>query len=85
MITRSGCRALFFAEEMTMVAEALSASQLPGVVTKPVPSLEELLPTPEDTEIYSYEKTFEEARDDPCLILHSSGSTGKPRLSSPSQ
>ncbi|KAF1949507.1 putative NRPS-like enzyme [Byssothecium circinans] len=32
-----------------------------------------------DTPHYPYEKTFEEAKWDPILILHSSGSTGAPR------
>ncbi|ROV87578.1 hypothetical protein VMCG_10605 [Cytospora schulzeri] len=80
LVIRSECRALFYSEEMGMVSEALSSSQLPGVVMKTVPSLDELLPTPEDTAHYRYEKTFDEARDEPCLILHSSGSTGDPKL-----
>ncbi|ROW14767.1 hypothetical protein VPNG_03833 [Cytospora leucostoma] len=80
MIVRSGCRALFYAEELAPVAEALRARQLPGVVIESVPSLEELLLTPEDTKLYPYDKSFDEARDEPCLILHSSGSTGDPKL-----
>ncbi|KAK7744112.1 putative NRPS-like protein biosynthetic cluster [Cytospora paraplurivora] len=80
MIVRTGCRALFYAEEMAPVAEALRGSQLPGVVIRSVPSLDELLLAPEDTKLYPYERTFDEARDEPCLILHSSGSTGDPKL-----
>lgn len=79
MIVRTGCRALFYAEELAPAAEALRGRQIPGVVIEPVPSLEELLLTPEDTKLYPYERSFDEARDEPCLILHSSGSTGKPR------
>ncbi|KAL7626082.1 hypothetical protein AAE478_002852 [Parahypoxylon ruwenzoriense] len=43
-----------------------------------VPELEELLeetPVP----IYPYTKTFAEACDDPCLVLHTTGSTGLPK------
>ena len=28
---------------------------------------------------YPYEKTFEQARSEPCLVLHTSGSTGMPK------
>lgn len=77
MLLKSGCRALLYAEEMAMVSEALRVPQLSSVVLEAVPSLKELLQTPDDTEIYPYERSFDEVRDEPCLILHSSGSTGK--------
>jgi acyl-coenzyme A synthetase/AMP-(fatty) acid ligase len=39
-----------------------------------IPSFEEMLSsTPEH---YPYQKSFEKARDDPVVVLHSSGSTG---------
>ena len=41
-----------------------------------VPELEELL-SPEPVETYQYKKTFEEAKMEPVLVLHSSGSTGQ--------
>lgn len=78
MILQSECRALFYAEEMDIVSETLRVPQLQTIVIKPVPSLDELLQTPEDIELYPYERSFDETRDEPCLILHSSGSTGKP-------
>ena len=43
-----------------------------------VPQLEDLLDE-EPVEIYPYTKTFEEARMDPCLVLHTTGSTGLPK------
>ncbi|KAI0004732.1 putative NRPS-like enzyme [Xylariaceae sp. FL0662B] len=46
--------------------------------TATLPDLEELL---DDTPVphYSYTKTFKEARMDPCLVLHTTGSTGLPK------
>ncbi|KAI5860467.1 putative NRPS-like enzyme [Durotheca rogersii] len=43
-----------------------------------VPELEELL---EDVPVpgYPYTKTFDEAHNDPCLVLHTTGSTGLPK------
>ncbi|KUI71888.1 Oxygen-dependent choline dehydrogenase [Cytospora mali] len=80
MIVQSQCRVLFYAEEMTGTAEAIRDSRLPELVINPVPSLDELLSTDEETELYPYTKTFDEAQAEPCLILHSSGSTGDPKL-----
>lgn len=30
--------------------------------------------------VYPYTKTWDEAKDDPCLIVHTSGSTGVPKV-----
>ncbi|KAM5465132.1 putative secondary metabolism biosynthetic enzyme [Microsporum ferrugineum] len=46
--------------------------------TSVVPELEELLHE-SPVEIYPYAKSFEEARMDPCLVLHTTGSTGLPK------
>ena len=46
--------------------------------TATVPELQELLddtPAP----MYPYTKNFEQARKDPCLVLHTTGSTGLPK------
>ena len=43
-----------------------------------VPQLEDLLDE-YSVEVYPYAKTFEEARMDPCLVLHTTGSTGLPK------
>ncbi|KAK8054430.1 NRPS-like enzyme [Apiospora saccharicola] len=83
MLARTHCKALFYASEVSEVVKPLEQQASSGDVPAlfcPVPSLEELLHTTEDTETYPFEKTFEELRDEPCLILHSSGSTGDPKL-----
>ncbi|TGJ87546.1 hypothetical protein E0Z10_g1201 [Xylaria hypoxylon] len=80
MVLRSGCCALLYGEEMAVVIETLRHGRLQTITMNPMPSLDELMQTPENVDIYQYERTFDEARDEPCLILHSSGSTGEPKL-----
>ncbi|KAI8948060.1 acetyl-CoA synthetase-like protein, partial [Xylaria longipes] len=46
--------------------------------TLTVPSLIELL-DPSPVEVYPYSKSFGDARHDPCLLLHTTGSTGLPK------
>ncbi|KAF2998695.1 putative secondary metabolism biosynthetic enzyme [Neopestalotiopsis sp. 37M] len=82
MLDESKCKALFYGYEVAAAVglsdhggtDALHASMIC------VPSLEDLLQVPQDTKLYPYLKTFEAARDEPCLILHSSGSTRNPKL-----
>ncbi|KAI0389463.1 hypothetical protein F5Y17DRAFT_462718 [Xylariaceae sp. FL0594] len=80
MLSQTGCRALFYGEEVSALTETFRPGQLGDIIIKPVPSLNELLQTPEDVDVYPYTTTFDEARDEICLILHSSGSTGDPKL-----
>ncbi|MCJ1330754.1 hypothetical protein MMC10_007441 [Thelotrema lepadinum] len=44
-----------------------------------VPTLDEFLDISPNTPSYPYTKSYEDAKDDPALILHSSGSTGPPK------
>lgn len=46
--------------------------------TSIVPELKDLLDE-SPVEIYPYAKSFEEAQKDPCLVLHTTGSTGLPK------
>ncbi|KAI0483351.1 hypothetical protein GGR56DRAFT_686675 [Xylariaceae sp. FL0804] len=50
---------------------------MPSLTTVEVPSFEKFMSSP--SEHYPYEKTFEEARNEPVVVLHSSGSTGLPK------
>lgn len=75
MLVNSDCRALFYGEELAPVAEPLEGSHARLSLHK-APGLDELLQTSDDTHQFPYDKTFDEARDEPCLVLHSSGSTG---------
>jgi acyl-CoA synthetase (AMP-forming)/AMP-acid ligase II len=47
--------------------------------TATVPELADMLEDTEPVPVYPYTKTFEEAHMDPCLVLHTTGSTGLPK------
>ncbi|PHH64774.1 hypothetical protein CDD81_4036 [Ophiocordyceps australis] len=81
MLVMSSCKALLYAQELCAAAEPLAA-RLPALVVQQAPLLDDLVATPLATQHYPYDKTFDEARDEPCLILHSSGSTGMNGLTS---
>lgn len=68
------CR-VFLSGKDTHVEHILS-NRCMGTCT--VPELEELLDDA-PVEVYPYTKTFDEARMDPCLVLHTTGSTGLPK------
>lgn len=79
MLVEADCKALFHASEMTAVTKPLKAD-IPNLKAVEVASLDDLLKTPASTEHYQYEETFENAEHNPCLILHSSGASGDPKL-----
>ncbi|KAL8722181.1 MAG: hypothetical protein Q9225_001277 [Loekoesia sp. 1 TL-2023] len=49
-----------------------------AMCTGVVPALEDLL-AESPVDVYPYEKTFDDAYMDPCLVLHTTGSTGLPK------
>ncbi|KAL8834801.1 MAG: hypothetical protein Q9170_003597 [Blastenia crenularia] len=53
--------------------------QLRPVKMLNIPDIDELLDPTESTEPFPYDKTFDEASQDPFCILHTSGSTGVPK------
>ncbi|KAI0469801.1 acetyl-CoA synthetase-like protein [Xylariaceae sp. FL0804] len=54
----------------------LAARPMPHIV---IPELDELLDTSDVAEPYHYAKTYEQAAQDPYLIVHTSGTTGDPK------
>ena len=71
---QTGCDKVLCAQELSPLVTALKFAS-PAIETDDVPSFEELInsiskPVP-------YDKTFEEAINDPVVVLHSSGSTGQ--------
>ncbi|KAF7916863.1 hypothetical protein BELL_0163g00100 [Botrytis elliptica] len=74
VLEKSDCH-IFLTARNTHVENILSQRNMR---TATVPELEELL---EDEEVraYPYSKSFAEARTDPCLVLHTTGSTGLPK------
>ncbi|KAJ2995766.1 hypothetical protein NUW58_g1183 [Xylaria curta] len=55
-----------------------SLPQTPCLKVIPVPSLDDLLNS-KNIPHFPFQKTFDEARDDPCVVLHTSGTTSIPK------
>ncbi|KAI9794886.1 MAG: putative NRPS-like protein biosynthetic cluster [Peltula sp. TS41687] len=77
MIERANCEKLLFSHEMQLPVSELQLINS-ALKTYDVPSLREMLGA--EPSIYPFEKSFSELQDEQCLILHSSGSTGNPKL-----
>ena len=74
VLDKTGCQ-IFLRARDTNVDHILIKRPLR---TATVPELEELLDE-EPVPMYPYAKSFEEAEMDPCLVLHTTGSTGLPK------
>lgn len=73
-MNQTGSNKVLYASELTPLANSLQ-SVATSVSIDPIPSFQEMLDS--NPEPYPYEKSFDEAKDDPIVVLHSSGSTGK--------
>ena len=51
----------------------------PAILTVTAPEIDELL-CPENAEAVAYEKSWEDSKDDPWLVFHTSGTTGEHRV-----
>jgi len=63
-------------------ARQIDVSSMVGTheaVRHAIPELEDLLWAKDEPPHYSFTKSFEEAKNDPFLVLHTSGSTGMPK------
>lgn len=67
---------VFLRADGTNVDDILKARRMR---TATVPELVDMLEDTEPVAVYPYTKTFEEACMDPCLVLHTTGSTGLPK------
>lgn len=82
LMRQTGCAALFSAVGVR-VDDILAGS--PGMAHFVIPDLDELLLLKDEDENesvakpYPYTKTYEEAKFDPYLVLHSSGTTAEPK------
>lgn len=74
----TGSNKVLYATELGPLMKPLEA-MAPSTEFEGVPPFQEMLDGDGDTTPYPYEKTFAEARNDPIVVLHSSGSTGKTR------
>lgn len=73
-MNKTGSKKLIYAAELVPMMKPLRAL-IPTASFDAVPSLQVMLDSKPDH--YPYAKSFEEARHDPIVVLHSSGSTGK--------
>lgn len=67
---------VLYAAELSPLMKPLQAITS-STTFQAVPTFQGMLDGDGDTTPYPYGKTFEEARNDPIIVLHSSGSTGK--------
>ena len=77
LVRATSCQHYLCAPESKPIADSVIA-QVPGVKCVPIPSISEWI-TEEEDEIYPYTKTWEEAKNDPWVIFHTSGTTGIPK------
>lgn len=71
---QTGSTKVLFANELAPLLKPLQAL-VPSVRVEALPALQEMLDS--NPSYYEYSKSFEDARNDPIAVLHSSGSTGE--------
>ncbi|KAF3764063.1 hypothetical protein M406DRAFT_107415 [Cryphonectria parasitica EP155] len=76
LFEQTKCSKIIYGAEVKPLVDQLC--QLTGAFALQMPSLDELLATEPREYTYS-RKNFEDAKNDPILVLHSSGSTGLPK------
>lgn len=74
VLQRADCQIFLRAQDINVKQILSQRVMRTGIV----PPLEELLDM-SPVKTYPYEKTFEDAHMDPCLVLHTTGSTGLPK------
>ncbi|KAF3009254.1 putative secondary metabolism biosynthetic enzyme [Neopestalotiopsis sp. 37M] len=77
LMEQTGSSKLLYSTELAPLITPFRAIAPPSFHVEAIPSFLEMLES--NPEHYPYEKVFDEARDDPILVLHSSGSTGPPK------
>ncbi|KAG4438198.1 hypothetical protein IFR05_006322 [Cadophora sp. M221] len=70
------CKALLISEGFPIPADLISASSLEPIT---IPSLDTFLSPDGEVKHYPYTRIFNEAKDEPFTVLHTSGSTGLPK------
>ncbi|TVY44409.1 Non-canonical non-ribosomal peptide synthetase [Lachnellula subtilissima] len=70
------CNVIFYSAEMASKVKTLKEAR-PEIRTFEIPKMEILTSTP--AKAYPYTKTWEEAKNDRVLIMHTSGSSGTPK------
>ncbi|KAI0505126.1 acetyl-CoA synthetase-like protein [Xylaria bambusicola] len=76
LMERLNCGSLFYSEDM-QVDDILTARSMTHIQ---IPTLDELINIKDRAKWYPYTKTYEEVAQGPYLTLHTSGTTGTPKL-----
>ncbi|RWA12652.1 hypothetical protein EKO27_g2467 [Xylaria grammica] len=76
LMTQTGCSKLLYASELSPLVDPMRASSL-SLHAEAIPLLEDMMASA--PKHYPYQKLFEDARDEPAAVLHSSGSTRLPK------
>ena len=77
LLEKLDCNILFTPEQVSDVAKTVLEKR--NMRKYILPDLEFFL-NDEDVKPYPYNKTYEEARKDPYVVMHSSGTTGTPKI-----
>ncbi|KAK6193565.1 hypothetical protein LQW54_012344 [Pestalotiopsis sp. IQ-011] len=77
LLEQTGCTKVLYSSELALLIEPYRSIAPSSHSFDEVPSFLEMLHSSPDH--YPYDKSFDEAKDDPILVIHSSGSTGLPR------
>lgn len=77
LLEQTGCTKVLYSSELALLIEPYRSIAPSSHSFDEVPSFLEMLHSSPD--YYPYDKSFDEAKDDPILVIHSSGSTGLPR------
>ncbi|KAH8163897.1 hypothetical protein CIB48_g4360 [Xylaria polymorpha] len=70
----TSCTTLFY----DSMSNLRSLARIPCLKVFPAPDLQDLLSS-EDVLPFPYQKPFDEVKDDPCIVLHTSGTTSLPK------
>ncbi|KAI1377877.1 acetyl-CoA synthetase-like protein [Hypoxylon crocopeplum] len=75
LMEQTGSTTLLYVSEVAPIVKQMKDHQ-ESLISQIVPSFDEMMNS--NPEYFPYRKTFDDARDDPIVVLHSSGSTGMP-------
>lgn len=77
-MSATACNKVLYAQDIEPLIKPY-LDMTSSTIFESVPTFQEMLTRGQETPVYPYAKGFDDARNDPIVVLHSSGSTGKAR------